>query len=293
MLRTRFYVGVVTFRDEEFRGQHEALIDEELYAAAQLMRGRARPRRMVTGPSGVLQGRVFCAKCGSRLHAERKMANRPRYRERHGTDCDSNGRSVVADIIDAQLGVIWSSLELPQDWRTGIAHLVAEDSDAASRVALEAKRKRLGMAFVDGMVSEADYHRARTEIDAALATMNPAPAPLYEEAATLLADLPKVWELATAEERRRLLAPMLSAVYVDLTDRLVRGVTPTPGFDALLRGAVRCRPGAAVTLVGQRKGTPEGVPIGGLVETGEETPEYPHPKCGRYSIRWMASRQDQ
>ncbi len=269
LLRTRFYVGVVTFRDEEFPGQHEAIVDEETFAAAQSRRGHARPRRVATGPSGALQGRVFCSRCGSRLHAERNKANRPRYRERHGVECDSNGHSVVSDVIDGQLGEIWASLELPDDWRDGIARLVADDDHASARAALEAKRKRLGMAFVDGTVTEADYHRFISAIDLDLSAIAPTFEPLYEEAALLLGDLPRVWERATSDEQRRLLGPMVSSVYVDLGARRVLGLTPTPGFDVLLRGAVTSRPDATAVLVDQRNGTLCSVPGGGLVETGE------------------------
>ena len=50
----------------------------------------------------------------------------------------------------------------------------------------------------------------------------------------------------TVEELK---APLLAAVYVDVDDRRVRGLTPTPGFDALLRGAVMANEGAAVALM--------------------------------------------
>lgn len=269
LLKTRFYAGVVTFRREEFVGQHEAIVDEEVYRAAQLRRSGPRPRRQVTGPSGVLQGRVFCARCGERLQAERNMSNRPRYRERHGQECASNGRSVIADIIDAQLGDIWTSLELPDDWRGGIARLAAEDAGESERANLEAKKQRIGVAFVDGALSDTDYRRMVDDIDSQLIALAPASPVLYEDAAALLGNLPALWERAAPDERRRLVAPMMSAVYVDLGERQVRGLTPTPGFDALLRGAVRCRPDARAVLIDQRTGVRCGSPLGGVVETGE------------------------
>lgn len=269
MLRTRFYVGVVTFQGHEFPGQHQAIISEDLFAAAQAMRGTVHPRRTPEGESGLLQGRIFCAHCGSRLHSERNRLERPRYRERHGAVCRSNGHSLPADVIDRQLGDIWASLVLPPEWREGIAQLATEDTSAAARAALEAKKKRVTTAFVDGGMEEADYRRLVAEIDLDLAGTAPALAPVYEEAAALVADLPKVWEKATPDERRRLLAPLLAAVYVDVDDRRVRGLTPTPGFDALLRGAVMANEGAAVSLIDQRTGAPRGAPGIGMVETGE------------------------
>ena len=270
MLRTRYYLGVVLFQGEAFPGQHERIIEEATFAAVQRLRGHVRPRRVARGETGVLQGRVFCAGCGSRVHAERNAANSPRYRERHGVRCDSNGRSVLAHVIDQQLGELWASLSLPDNWRDGIARLATADDAEAARVPLEAKRKRVGTAFVNGSLDEGEYRRLLADIDLQLAGMVPSTAPAYEEAAALLGDLPRIWEQATADERRRLLAPLLTAVYIDIEARRVSGITPTPGFDALLVGAVVARPDAPAVLVDQRNGAPLGAPVsGGLVETGE------------------------
>ena len=123
---------------------------------------------------------------------------------------------------------------------------------------------------MNGSLEEGDYRRLIADIDFQLTGMVPSVAPVYEEAAVLLGDLPRVWDRATADDRRRLLAPLLAAVYIDIDARQVGGITPTPGFDALLVGAVVARPGAPAMLVDQRNGTPLGAPVsGGLVETGE------------------------
>lgn len=151
---------------------------------------------------------MFCSQCGSRLHAERNAADRPRYRERHGMLCESNGCSVVSEVIDAQLGEIWASLELPAEWRETIARLATVDGAVEQRAALEAKKRRIGTAFMDGAVGEPEYRRRVAEIDADLALMAPASAPVYKEAAALLRDLPRVWSRATPDEQRRLLAPL-------------------------------------------------------------------------------------
>lgn len=138
-----------------------------------------------------------------------------------------------------------------------------------TRAWLEAKRRRVTTAYIDGTLEELDYRRLVTEIDIDLAGMEPSLAPLYEEAAALMENLPAVWAKATPAERQRLLAPLVAGVYIDLTDRRVRGLTPTPGFDALLRGAIIPREDAQVVLDDQRQRAPEGALSVGLVETGE------------------------
>lgn len=57
MLNRKFYVGVVSYRGEEFRGQHEPLIDETTFA---LVQGRRTPRgphhRTADAPRPLLAG---------------------------------------------------------------------------------------------------------------------------------------------------------------------------------------------------------------------------------------------
>ena len=48
-----------------------------------------------------------------------------------------------------------------------------------------------------------------------------------------------LWKEATGEERRRLLSPLVERVYVDMEQKLVGAITPTPAFRALLQCAVQ------------------------------------------------------
>lgn len=269
LLRTRFYVGVVVFRNEEFPGQHEPIVASELFAGVQARRGRARTAQRPTGPSGVLRGRAFCSSCGSRLHAERNQANRPRYRERHGVACASNGRSVVSETIDLQLGALWRSLELPAGGWDTIARLAVVSPSAEARDALEAKKRRLGVAYVDGAIGEVEYRRQLVAIEDELMLLGPLSEPAYAEAAALVGDLGTVWEKATLDERRRLVSPLLSSVFIDLKERRIDSFTAAPGFDALLCNALVAPEGAEFILIDKRTGWPVGRRAGGLVETGE------------------------
>jgi hypothetical protein len=61
----------------------------------------------------------------------------------------------------------------------------------------------------------------------------------YEEAAALLSNLEGLWEEATAEERRKLVSPLIERAYVDMDLKLVGAITPMPAYRALLQCAVR------------------------------------------------------
>ncbi len=77
------------------------------------------------------------------------------------------------------------------------------------------------------------------EIDRELAVASPILAPSLEQAAALFADLPRLWDRATAEERAELLRPLFERVYVDMEERRIAGLQPTPEFNELLGTATR------------------------------------------------------
>lgn len=68
MLRSRYYVGVITWQGVEHPGSHEAIVDEQTYAAVQERleanrHGANRERHHFH----YLSGSVFCGRCESRL----------------------------------------------------------------------------------------------------------------------------------------------------------------------------------------------------------------------------------
>jgi hypothetical protein len=233
------------YKGETFDGQHEDIVSEELFLRVEARRQRREGRRRVTGPAGVLQGIASCVACGRPLQSDRQERGAAMYRERHAFECATNNRSVMAHFIDDQLGVIFASLALPADWRARIARYAAERGQGQDIAALMEKRRRLIQAYADGGFSEAEYLRRRAQLDAQIREAEPASQPSVEEAAQLLADLPRLWREATNEERRRLIAPLIERVYVDMAVRRIAAITPTPEFRWLLEGALEERQAAS------------------------------------------------
>ena len=83
------------------------------------------------------------------------------------------------------------------------------------RERLEARLRRMAKAFVDGLFDDGDYRRQKEQIEFELASLVVPEADITEDAGKLLLDLPRLWDGATLEERRRLLLTVLDAVYVD------------------------------------------------------------------------------
>ena len=89
-----------------------------------------------------------------------------------------------------------------------------------------------------------------------------------EEVAALLSDLPSMWAEATADERGRLLAPIIEHVLVDVESKRLSSLVPMSGFRTLLDiGIQKTADCSAVILapsvIPQARGVLE------LVETGE------------------------
>ncbi|MCK9485565.1 MAG: recombinase family protein [Dehalococcoidia bacterium] len=65
MLVNRFYLSYVRYQGVELVGQHEPLVEEEMYERVQARRGKGRTSRQPYGLSGLLRGRIYCGHCGS------------------------------------------------------------------------------------------------------------------------------------------------------------------------------------------------------------------------------------
>ena len=80
-------------------------------------------------------------------------------------------------------------------------------------------------------------YRARlSEVDARIRAKTTSSEPTLDDAAELFSNLPALWEAAEPDERRRLVAPLIERVYVDLDSSLVGAFTPSLALRSLLDG---------------------------------------------------------
>lgn len=86
MLKDRYYIGVVTYKGEEYPGRHEALIDEDLFDTVQGIvksRGKSGERRRVH--HHFLKGTVYCGEC-KRVRGEDQRLRVQRVLNRHSAE---------------------------------------------------------------------------------------------------------------------------------------------------------------------------------------------------------------
>ena len=240
MVACRLYIGVVTCGDEEFPGQHAAIVDREMFEEVQRMRRPRTGARLVHGSRGVLQGRVGCIRCGKALHSDREHRHGlPMYRERHSFDCETNNTACMAAPIDDQIAELFQGLALPDDWKERMAVLAAKRGARRADVgSLQEQRRRLVRAYSDGGFSDAEYDQRLAHFDALLRTSQPLSVVRAEACADLFNDLGALWAEATAEERSRLVAPLIEKVYIDVETKRLCAITPAQGFGSLLQGVL-------------------------------------------------------
>jgi site-specific DNA recombinase len=86
ILRNHVYLGEVFFRDTWYPGQHQPLIDQATFDAAQALlteRGDAHAKRASNASEYLLSGRVRCVGCGKHFIGSAAHGNRYRYRYRY------------------------------------------------------------------------------------------------------------------------------------------------------------------------------------------------------------------
>ena len=142
----------------------------------------------------------------------------------------------MASPVDDQIGALFGSLAIPDDWPERIATLAAKRGCKRVDIASLQKRKRRVYQIHEdgGYRDDAEYKAKVAEIDGQIRTAQPAPIVKVEECLALFKDLPALWNEATPEERSRLLAPLVERVYIDIETRRVAAITSAEGFGSLL-----------------------------------------------------------
>ncbi len=147
MLRDRYYLGYVHYDDEEIRGRHEPLIDEDLFERVQDVidsRTTARERRRVH--HHYLKGSLFCQRCKrvgitQRMivqHVVKSRGTEYTYffcRNRQNGTCDAPHINValVEDAVEAHYATVRFSPQFILEVRAHIGSVV-EEQDVAERL---------------------------------------------------------------------------------------------------------------------------------------------------------------
>ncbi len=236
IIHSRIYLGEVLHNDTWFPGQHEAIVTETEWNAAN-RHNRTGTRRS----NDVLSGHVVCGLCGRRMVVAQNGQGQLLYRCYHrGAGCDVPGRSNLGLQRAMLLGLrlIREDENLRDAIRRNLAGrgTVAPATAAGTRRArpatlaklTEDRRKLLDLYF-KGKISEDGFQEAESRIEASIraateetrleagakrqATELEAK---FEEVAKILEtlDVDMIWGAATDQERRILIDNFIQSIVV-------------------------------------------------------------------------------
>ena len=231
LYRTRFYLGVVSYKGQEYPGQHESLIDEGLFQRVQLQRPRREPRSR--RGVAILRGLIRCSRCDRPVYPDHHHTGRVLYRERHMRDCVTEGVSVRAEVIDEQIRRIIAAIDVPAESKSTALKLAKGDG-GLDIARLQERRKRLARAYGDGAYTEDEYTARLAEIDAQLRAVVPVDINAVAMSRELVTRMDLIWNEATPKERARVVSTLIDTAYVDMREATVGAIVPRPGFRALL-----------------------------------------------------------
>ena len=129
------------------------------------------------------------------------------------------GRFYPKRIADEQMGRIVEAIQLHDVWLDAVLSRINLQEETRwvneRRIRITERLKRLGRAYIDGLISEGDYSRERQYLEMELEILVVSGAEAAEETGRLVEHLPDLWREADLSERHKLLLTMSDGVYVD------------------------------------------------------------------------------
>jgi len=241
LLHNPLFTGRVKYKGQLYKGAHETIIDEKLFERVQERLKQAKNRSATFSPSFrlyLLKGIARCIYCGYPLWSETSVPGYSYYREQKNSranfNCPANSKAIRCNAIDEQIDTIVKSLVLEPSWRERIIAKLSTLSEheriLKQRKQTRERLRRLAKAYVDGIVDDSEYNVQRKLLQDALDSLVIPEADAALNTGELLESLGLIWEKATLDEKHRLLAGMLEAVYIDLAvSRSIVGIQPRRG----------------------------------------------------------------
>ena len=259
MLQNQTYLGKVRYSKSSYRsngsriygdiewhdGQHEAIIDEQLFERCQAARAKRRTHRQPTPKYNPfpLRAIAYCFNCScnvpegkafksySKLRAQ-TVGNGKRYYRCHakelGYKCKQKG--VVADQLEQEAISIIRHLKPKPTWRTDIRRAFSDllgESDLDKKMAqIREQMRRMDVRWDNGFIAdEQEFLEQRLKLQYQLEQLTPVPQEDLEDAANMLGAFDN--QLATLngdlEGQGKLIGNIVERIYVQ--DKSIAAMT--------------------------------------------------------------------
>lgn len=232
VLDSGFAAGILTYGDETYTGQHERLVDDDLWATYQAARASRRVLVNTERSQYVLSGMVRCGHCGGAMVAGQYGSGRtPKYRCSQAKESGNHaGGYVMATYVE---GVVLAWLREVADDVGGaatLAHAAASrrtrrqtDVEVLQRevAAIDVKMTDLTKALVDKVVEPGYYATVRDQFAGQRAQLADRLARARIEAAAPAAPIPSAAAAAVLEQWDELPVPQRRQALRALIDRVI------------------------------------------------------------------------
>jgi site-specific DNA recombinase len=251
ILKNRAYLGYVSSGGEEYPGQHEPLISEELWAAAQTIREtrtRSHGSPILT-EAAWLNGHVWCEECKNKIWHQKsgRQANVRYYRCSGINKRTCHASMVQAQTLEGEMLDLLGMLVIPPD----IAGLVADEARRLGQAppatvpstdsTSERKLIQLQQAYDADILTRAEFDRKRKAL-LTTAHLSRTPAALNgTRVLAMLADIPTLMAAATPSERRAVVGALFDKVWIQ--DKGIIAVTPRADVGPVLAGLAQIQYG--------------------------------------------------
>ena len=238
ILGNRIYTGQAPYKGTWHDGQHEALIDTEVFASVQTALTQRR-RPYLLRPWGrqpyPLSGVAVCASCRAPLLGSKGGKHGVRYLR-----CSTTARQgreacrqpmVRAGLLEAQVGAYFDGFQVPpieEERALDAVRLLVEDPAAAR--AFQRSVAPWKALVADGQITEAEYAK---RLNALQERYEPTRTVVIDErrATERLKDTSALWEETDDAGRRALATEIFDAVVVDGQE--LAEIHPAPSYRAL------------------------------------------------------------
>lgn len=238
VLRNVVYIGKVCCGDAVFAGLHAPVIDDTTWQTVQTILAERvtvdRYRKVAVQP--LLSGLARCAECGRPMWYSNTHYYQCSGRITRATACmmGSVRAAEVEDHLIESLGVLMGDPDALAMVATELDDVIAADAPAPiDTQGIQAKMRRIGQLYEDGLKSEDAYRRElaalRAQLEAAPAAVVP---PNTTQILALLGDLPALLRAADQADRRAALHQVFASVV--LAPHYAVQAAPRPSFERVL-----------------------------------------------------------
>lgn len=176
LLKNKFYYGIATYKNQEYRHIYPTIIDKDLYDKCDDVRnGRHRNRSNTTKTDFIFKGMIKCKNCGCTVTPELKKGKYVYLRpnSKNGCTCKQINETVALKEVENVLNSMVFPRELLENLKLMLKNTIESKNEYSTSFinklttdlnAIERKSDRLLNLFIDESITKSDYDKKKQEL---------------------------------------------------------------------------------------------------------------------------------